>query len=234
MPKFREDRVGPPTPRGAGGNQLTQRGESNDGNGGGRPMGAVTLTAGPPQPPGADGGATTPLGAPAPSPSRPGVASDGREPELAPGTMPAGPEGPVAAPEAMAEPAAETATPGMEQQQPEPGAMQGGVPGMPLAPAPLPEITLARDIRLEELDRAGPGVYTTPTAIMQKDEMGKTKVLGLTELGKQKIKEVEVKMRKRFGAYPGHDDPNSPPPPVKAGQPWFNPFSGTWGSGHED
>ena len=51
------------------------------------------------------------------------------------------------------------------------------------------------------------------------------------ETAKFKIKEIETEELKLFGSFPGMDDPNAPKPPVQAGKPWFNPFTGIWGDG---
>lgn len=47
--------------------------------------------------------------------------------------------------------------------------------------------------------------------------------------GAQQYQQAIVKAQKDFGSYPLSDMPGVPPPPIRLGGSWINPFSGTWG-----
>ncbi|MGH7411396.1 MAG: hypothetical protein ACREJ6_10130 [Candidatus Methylomirabilis sp.] len=101
------------------------------------------------------------------------------------------------------------------------------LPGEAAKPV-LREYNLQRTPRLQEMDRAAAGVYNTPDATLEKDETGRVRVRGLTPEGHRKMGLIKQAMTKRYGAYPGMDDPNAPKPPIQPGMPAFNPYTGQW------
>lgn len=76
-----------------------------------------------------------------------------------------------------------------------------------------------------ELDSLQPGqAVTTPHGDVYRDPSGKLK-LKLNEQGKAAYQQARVEKIKRFGNYPGMEDPNAPAPPVNPRGPDFNPFA---------
>jgi hypothetical protein len=93
------------------------------------------------------------------------------------------------------------------------------------------EYTVDRPMSIGELEHAPEGIIHTPNASYEKGADGSLRVKDFTEAGRAKIREIEKREHERFGDYPGKGDPNSPKPPIQAGQPWFNPFTNEWGGG---
>jgi len=224
-----DDLIGPPKPVRAQGLPIEPKQRQPVQAGvGGRPSGGTTAAAPSAAPPGPTGQAMTPLGAPAPSPSRPGLAAgDSREPELKPGEQPAA-TGVEAQPKAEPE---KPAAPGLQEAQPQvaPAPSAGGVPGLVVEPQ-LPEVTMTRDLHRDEWDKVTPGVYNTPGGTIRRDMNGEVKILSLSPALLAAKKNFEVKvLKEKFGSYPGMEDPNSPKPTIEAGKRFFNPFTGQWG-----
>jgi hypothetical protein len=80
----------------------------------------------------------------------------------------------------------------------------------------------------DELAALGVGMgVTTPHGDVFRGPDGELK-LRLNEEGKMAYEEERFRKLSTFGAYPGHDDPGAPPPPLTPGMPSFNPFTGQW------
>lgn len=47
--------------------------------------------------------------------------------------------------------------------------------------------------------------------------------------GAQLYQQAVVRARQDFGPHPFAGDPNAPPPPIRLGRAWINPFTGRWG-----
>jgi hypothetical protein len=236
----RDDLIGPPRPVRAQGMPIEPKQKDPvQAALGGRPPGSVTTappsvaTQGPPSQ------AMTPLGAPAPAPSRGGLAAgDSREPALKAGEPPLGGAPPVpreGAPQAqqgLQEAQAKGAQPAGPALATAP--MAGGAPGLSAEPQ-LPEVTLTRDLYRDERERAAPGVYNTPSGTIRKNPNGEVEVLALSPELKARIKKFEARvLKEKFGPYPGMEDPNAPKPKIEAGSRWFNPFTGQFGIAEPD
>ena len=59
------------------------------------------------------------------------------------------------------------------------------------------------------------------------DEKGEPRVQ-FTPEGEIAYRKAVVAARKKFGPYPGSNDPSFPQPPVQPGQTHFNPQTGRW------
>lgn len=205
---------------------------SNAVHAGGRPPGSPTMT---PVVPGALPGGTprqTALRSPAPAPTRQGVSTSRDRREQAVPGEPAKPS--VEAP-AVAKPSVPGLEPQDKAQMEVDAAMRGAVPGVSAEGEPgtaKPVFRLERNIRdVQELETAPVGLFQTPQGTVEKLPGGKIKVRDLSPEAKLKIQEIENREIAQFGDFPGMDDPDGPKPPVKAGMPWFNPFTGQWGTG---
>lgn len=58
------------------------------------------------------------------------------------------------------------------------------------------------------------------------DQSGK---LTLSPDGAVKYQQAVIQKRNEFGVHPFANDPSAPPPPIKLGKPFINPFTGKWG-----
>lgn len=88
---------------------------------------------------------------------------------------------------------------------------------------------IARNPSADEMTRSAPvGRIQTPDYSVEKGKDGKFKNLQMTEAGKIKVEEYKQKEIQKMGTFPGYDDPNSPKPQIEPGQPFFNPYNGTW------
>ena len=116
------------------------------------------------------------------------------------------------------------------------GVQPGGVGVQQMAgPMAKQEFTLTRPVGSREMDSAGPGIYHTPNADIERTAEGRTRVLGWTEAGRVRFQALQRSMESPFGSYPGKDDPQAPKPPLVPGMPAFNPYNGTWsGMSKED
>lgn len=110
-----------------------------------------------------------------------------------------------------------------------PNAMQSPAP-QPAAPGGPYQVIGTRPQMPTEDELMGLGTghgITTPHGDVFRDHTGALK-LRLNDAGKQAYEEERARKLGTFGAYPGHDDPTAPPPPLTPGLPSFNPFTGQW------
>ena len=88
---------------------------------------------------------------------------------------------------------------------------------------------ITRNPSPNEMTKEAPvGRIQTPDYSVVKDKDGKFKDFQWSEAGKVKVEQNKQKMIQKMGKFPGHDDPNSPKPPIEPGEPFFNPYNGTW------
>lgn len=117
-------------------------------------------------------------------------------------------------------------------------ASRGQLPGVSAEGQPgsaKPVFRMERNIRdFSELDDAPSGIFQTPQGTLEKTEDGRLRVRDLSPEAKQKLEVVKQDQIRQFGDFPGMDDPNGPPPPVEAGEMWFNPFTGQFGTGGKE
>lgn len=80
----------------------------------------------------------------------------------------------------------------------------------------------------QELEALGRGHgMTTPHGDIYRDQNGALQ-LQLNDEGKAAYEQERARIVQSYGAYPGHDDPAAPPPPITPGMPHFNPYTGQW------
>lgn len=174
---------------------------------GARPAGG--LPGVPPMPPGYDPSALLPAGMPPPPPP--------------PGPLPGGVMGEMHA----AAPPVPMAAPAPAAPTPAPATYPNT--GEPTMPVPEDLSSIGRvdyTPTVDQLRAIAPGrALATPHGDIYRDAgTGKLR-LRLNDAGKVAYQAARMQAVARFGKYPGHDDPNAPPPPIEPGVPNFNPFA---------
>jgi len=114
--------------------------------------------------------------------------------------------------------------PSIPSSAPAPAAPPQAAP-LPAGPAPRQFTGVPRSSDLRNLQ---PGEQAmSPWGPVSMDEKGEPKI-SFTPEGEVAYRKAVVASRKKFGTYPGSNDPSAPHPPVQPGQKTFNPFSGQW------
>jgi hypothetical protein len=151
-------------------------------------------------------------------PPSPGAGTPGPQPAAQPAAAPLPPgQAPGPAP-AQAQITVQTGA-----AQPAPGA---GLPPGPPEPGPYRLVGALPNVpSSQELSALGTGMgMRTPHGDVYRNDRGRL-MLRLNPEGQAVIQQRTVERLQRFGAYPGQDDPEAPPPPIVPWLPSYNPFA---------
>lgn len=169
--------------------------------------------------------ASGPVGRPPlPPTAAPFAGGAGQPLPVGPQSRPGGPSAPQAGPASQRPP-----TPPAPARQ-DRGASPAGTPaqqgaGQGQAVEAAPALQLDHMPSKAELADMPPGLsVTTPYGAVTSDG----RLIPSPE-GAALYQQHVAQARKTFGPYPFANIPDAPPPPVKLGRSWFNPFTGNWG-----